>query len=258
MTTHQTSPEIEALVRRVSGNTLAFGAFEEGDLADTRLCSWAEKENATDSETLEGVEPGSADAIVALFALETCVDPVAVLTAWDRSLREAGSLAVVLRGGGEPVTGDRHHFAPQALVNLMNRSGGLQATSVKEITPGRSWLITAVSTAVAGIRLPFGTSGGQWARLAAIDLAARAEFYFQTGMIFLQSGDPVLAQACFKRQLELEPGKIDGQFGLGMALGGQGRWFEALTQLQQVQRINPHSEEICRWVDTAREHVRGG
>jgi len=249
--------EYDCLAPFCRGRTLGFGQIGSRALPGVETRGWDSVDQGNGFESLASVEDGSVDNVVVVFALERCFDPVAALSEWARVLKERGRLAMVLRFvGPEEVNPDRHAFSPQYLVSIINRVAGLQITRLDEVPGSNSWVAVAENDSTAGVRVPLGSMGRQFAILAQKNPEARAELYFQIGMIFLQSGDPWVAETCFRKQLELDPTSSDAMFGLGMAFGGQGQWGAALTELQRVAALDSKNEEVRRWLSVAQGRVK--
>lgn len=248
--------EYDCLAPFCRGRTLAFGEVGQRALPGVETRAWDPVDQGNGFESLASVEDGTVDNVVAVFALEECFDPVHALGEWARILKERGRLAMVFRFvGPEETNPARHVFSPQYLVSIVNRVAGLQITRLDEVPGSKSWIAVAENNSTAGVRVPLGAMGRQFAILAQKNPEARAELYFQLGMIFLQSGDPWVAETCFRKQLELEATSSDAMFGLGMAFGGQGLWQQALSELQKVAALDPQNEEVGRWLSVAKGRV---
>lgn len=253
-----TAKELSAYV---NGKTLEMGARSSGQIHGTTLID-REGVGGVDSsyESLSGIPDGSVDAIVSDRGLETVNDPLKTLREWNRVLREGGKLAVICADGTRgPAASDegRQTYTPKYLANLLRLVGGWHVTESRLLADASSFLLVAERQGVCTIRGPLGSLSATLALAASENDANRAELYFQLGTILLQSGDPTLAERCFKTMLQLEPGNADGLFGLGMCYGTQHLWPEALTELQRVVALDPTNLEAKRWVALAKEKVGG-
>ncbi len=255
MTATESSREIAAIASHVRGKSLSFGLGEDCPLPSSIVTKWDPQEEGKPWPTIAGVLTGSIDTVVAIWELERMPDPLACMQEWRRILRDGGRLIVALHAAGtsdEPV---RHTFTPSYLVALINRLGGFNIAAIEDIVPDASWMLIAERSFVAEIRAPLGTIGSELAGRAREHEDSRVELYFQIGTVFLQAGDPVQAEGCFKRMLAMETDSTDGLFGLGMSYGSQGRWNEARVELQKVMDHDPNNEDAARWLMLAVERT---
>ena len=244
--------EAVAISPHVRGKTLCFGTT----LPSCVPTQWDPEEDGKMWPTLSEVETGSVETVVAVWELEKMPDPLACLREWRRVLGQDGRLVVTLHAPGRSDEPVRHTFTPSYLVALMNRLGGFNIVTIEDVVPGSSWILVAERSYVAEIRAPLGTIGADLAGRACQHEDARSELYFQIGTVFLQAGDPVQAEACFRNMLAMEPGNTHGLFGLGMSYGGQGRWNEAVVELQRVVDREPGNRDAGHWLSLAVEKSR--
>ena len=240
MSETQWSRAIAALTPFVRGTTLELSGVEAGLLPGT-----IPVRRPDGHDEWERFADDSADAIVAL-GLPSSDSPVAEIQQWSRVLRECGTLALVT---AEPVP-------PRDLVSLIRHLGGFEITGARVIEEHGSWLLTAERRAVAEVRGPLGTLGPHLAEVAGREESARAELYFQFGTILLQAGDPGLAMPHFASLQQIEGRTADGLFGLGMCHATLEDWGRAVTALRQAHELDPHNQQIARWLELAES--RGG
>lgn len=252
MTAKDYSRERAALSSFVNGNTLALGSLTAGQIQGATLVPGVYDE-------LVAYPENSVLAIVSLFGLETVGDLWKCLAEWRRVLADGGTLALVCAESGytDPASPAwRQTFTSNGIVRLL-RLAGFELSRHEVVTPGSSFLVAAKKTALARVRGTLGTFGPELAVAACESEACRGELYFHFGTILLQSGDPVLAERCFKSMLGIEPGNADGIFGLGMCYGTQQLWPEALTEFQRAVALDPNNAEARRWLALAKDKVGG-
>jgi hypothetical protein len=188
---------------------------------------------------------GSIEAVVAVAAPDLDADPIRCLLEARRVLREGGRLAL----------GFRSHGAQRCYSHLLHRLGGFVIDRAEPIAPAR-FLLAATRSVVAEVQAPLGLLGPELAAAARRDRRARGELLFQSGMIVAQGGAPEVGVELLRAFLALEPGSPDGLFGLGVVLGGAGRWSEALTELQRAYALDPGNVQVQQWLREARSRIR--
>lgn len=251
MTAKDNNRENAALSSFVNGKTLAMGSLTDGQIPGATVLRGP-------CDELAAYPEATISTIVAQYALETVGDLWKCLSEWRRVLVEGGTVAVVCAEskGTSGNQGWRQTFSGPGLVRLL-RLNGFELTRHEVVTPGVSFLVAVQKTALARVRGTLGTFGQELAQAASENDSCRAELYFHFGSILLQSGDPTLAERCFKGMLTIEPGNADGIFGLGMSYGTQQLWPEALTEFQRAVALDPNNTEARRWLALAKEKVGG-
>lgn len=255
MSANVLSCELRELTSTVHGATLLFappGVTVTGALPGNFRTPAPGLEAADLPDGVIDQADGSADVVLGLHALERARDPAGCLREWRRVLKEDGQLVLVLRSPSAPRLPDqRQSFTPGYLVALLNLVGGFHVEQLTEIEPGVNYQMRARRQLVAEVRMPLGSVALQVARSANTAKAARAEMLFQFGSLLLQTDEAALAEQCFRRAMDHEPAGPEALFGLGMSRFVQGRYGEALTELQRAQTLRPQDPEIRRWVATA-------
>lgn len=252
MSASQDSAEIAALVPFIKGRALQLGWSSQATIPGTELI---DRDAGLVYDSLGQYHDDSIDCLASVYGLETLDDGIKALREWRRVLREGAVLALVLRDVDCVEQGIRHLYTPAAITNLLCTVGGFRIDQFAKLEEKNAWLLVAEREAVLDVRMPFGLQGAALSQSVANSSLVRAELYFQVGTLMLRSGDPELAENCFRSLMELEPENSHAFFGLGMCLGTMQRWSEALTELQRCIAVDPNNQEAQRWAELAKSKL---
>jgi tetratricopeptide (TPR) repeat protein len=80
----------------------------------------------------------------------------------------------------------------------------------------------------------------EWSMVSEIDAVNRSTALTNLGASYVRRGDLAKAGEILREALALDPGSADARVNLGSALAGEGRYDEAIEQLEQVLRERPN------------------
>lgn len=255
MSASQNSAEIAAILPFISGRTLQLGWCSQETIPGAEL---VDADQGVVFDSLGQFHDGSIDCLATVYGFETLDDGIKGLREWRRVLREEGTLAMVLHDKDCTKEGLRHLYSPAAINNLLCTVGGFRIDQFARLANENAWVLVAKREAVLDVRMPFGIQAAALSESVAGSDRVRAELYFQVGTLMLRSGDPKLAEHCFRGLYDLEPENSHAFFGLGMCLGTMQQWAEALTELQRCLAIDPNNKEAQRWAELAKEKLAAG
>jgi tetratricopeptide (TPR) repeat protein len=81
---------------------------------------------------------------------------------------------------------------------------------------------------------------GEWLMVSRIDAVNRATALTNLGASYVRSGQTAKAAEVLRQALELSPRSLDARVNLGSALAGEGRYDEAIEQLELVLSERPN------------------
>lgn len=241
-----TKPQVPSVLDHVRGITLLCGEVDAALFPGATTVS-------TEAGAVSAYSDGSVDCIIGVGALNTVADPAQTLRAWRRVLKEGGTLVLTRSGAATPPTST---LPASFILSLVHVMGGFECVSnAADAAIDKHTTLVFARRRLAEIRAPLAVLGPAMASAANADRACRVELLFQCGTIMLQAGESDLARECFAGMLRHEPSSAEGHFGLGMAMGAEQRWKEALCELECARRLDPNNSEMQRWLELARTHV---
>ncbi len=249
MSVEESSREISALIPFVSGRAVQLGAASEDAIPGSEL---VDRESGQAHDSLGQYEAGSIDSLLSVHGFERLEDGIKAMREWRRVLHEGGTLALVLRDPSQGLGDASHVYSPAALNNLICTVGGFRVDQFIRLDQNSGWLFVAKRDAILDVRMPLGIQGPVISQTVSTTPGALAELYFQIGILMLRSGDPKLAESCFRSLMNHEPDNAHAFFGLGMCLASRQLWPEALTELQRAVSLDAGNQEAQRWVELAK------